>query len=293
MKKTLSLLLSVLLALSLLLMGALADEEELEVIPEGENQQALETEGELGNPDEVQELTATVLYYNGEELVATQEVRNGDAFIQPEAPEAPEGQVFDGWYLDGVKLFADAEQPDTAAVTDGVMYIYVNAAFVEAVQPTEEQPSEQPTEEQPSEQPSEEQPSEQPTEEQPSEQPSEEQPSEEQPTEQPSEEQPTEQPSEEQPSEQPSEEQPAPAIPTARELTYNGEAQALLSVGEGAACLYSLDGETYGEEIPTATNAGEYTVFYKTAEDAEPTILTVVIAKADVILTAPTANVEG
>ena len=257
MKKTLCVLLSVLLALSLLLMGALADEEELEVIPEGENQQALETEGELSNPDEVQDLTATVLYYNGEELVATQEVRNGDAFIQPEAPEAPEGQVFDGWYLDGVKLFADAEQPDTAAVTDGVMYIYVNAAFVEAVQPAEEQPSEQqPSEEQPSEQPSEEQPSEQPTEEQPS-------------------------------------EQPAPAIPTARELTYNGEAQALLSVGEGAAYLYSLDGETYGEEIPTATNAGEYTVFYKTAEDAEPAILTVVIAKADVILTAPTANVEG
>ena len=137
MKKTLSLLLSVLLALSLLMVGALG-EEELEVIPEGENQQVPETEGELGNPDEVQELTATVLYYNGEELVATQEVHNGDAFIQPEAPEAPEGQVFDGWYLDGVKLFADAEQPDTATVTEGVMYIYVNAAFVEAVQPAEE-----------------------------------------------------------------------------------------------------------------------------------------------------------
>ena len=55
--------------------------------------------------------------------------------------------------------------------------------------------------------------------------------------------------------------------PKAKTLTYNGQAQALITGGtvkEGGTMLYRLGatGE-YSENIPTATNAGEYTVYYK------------------------------
>ena len=90
-----------------------------------------------------------------------------------------------------------------------------------------------------------------------------------------------------------------PELPTAMDLTYTGEPQALVSdPGEGAF-LYSLDGENYSAEIPTAINAGEYTVYYKPATDAEEIeeaedldatdSLTVTIAKADVTLIPPIA----
>ena len=82
----------------------------------------------------------------------------------------------------------------------------------------------------------------------------------------------------------------APALPTANALTYTGEAQALVS-GEG--WLYSLDGESYGPEIPTAVDAGEYAVYFKAAGDAEAQALTVVIAKADVVFIAPVAAATG
>ncbi len=81
-----------------------------------------------------------------------------------------------------------------------------------------------------------------------------------------------------------------PALPTANALTYTGEAQALVS-GEG--WLYSLDGESYGPEIPTAVDAGEYTVYFKAAGEAEAQALTVVIAKADVVFIAPVAAATG
>ena len=76
------------------------------------------------------------------------------------------------------------------------------------------------------------------------------------------------------------------SVPVANALVYTGEAQALVS-GEG--WLYSLDGETYSADIPTAVDAGDYTVYYKTAEDAEAQTMTVTVAKADVVLVIPEA----
>lgn len=49
-------------------------------------------------------------------------------------------------------------------------------------------------------------------------------------------------------------------------LTYNGNAQTLITAGETAngTIKYSVDdGSTWTETLPTGTNAGEYTVYYK------------------------------
>ncbi|UKK51471.1 hypothetical protein L6472_02445 [Prevotella sp. E13-17] len=68
-----------------------------------------------------------------------------------------------------------------------------------------------------------------------------------------------------------------PTAPTAMtQLTYNGEAQTLVAAGsitgpgnmEACEMQYSLDGQTYAKELPTAVNAGSYTVFYKVVGDA-------------------------
>ena len=83
--------------------------------------------------------------------------------------------------------------------------------------------------------------------------------------------------------------EPEPAVRPVDGLTYTGEAQALVSA-EGE-WLFSLDGETYAAEIPAAVNAGEYTVYFKAAEDAEPQTLAVAIAKADVVFSPPEAAV--
>ena len=64
---------------------------------------------------------------------------------------------------------------------------------------------------------------------------------------------------------------PTVTAPTANELTYNGSAQALVTAGEANAgtMVYSLtENGTYTEDIPTGTNAGDYTVFYKVIGDA-------------------------
>ena len=108
---------------------------------------------------------------------------------------------------------------------------------------------------------------------------------------------PDEQPAEEEPAEEeaseaaveaePVEEQPEVKAPVANALTYTGEAQALISAQ--GAWLYSLDGENYGEDIPTAVDAGDYTVYFKADMDAEPETLTVTVAKADVTFTPPVA----
>ena len=58
--------------------------------------------------------------------------------------------------------------------------------------------------------------------------------------------------------------------PTAKEaLTYNGNAQSLLNGGEaiGGTVYYSIDGENWSTDIPTATDAGTYTVYYKIEAD--------------------------
>ena len=58
--------------------------------------------------------------------------------------------------------------------------------------------------------------------------------------------------------------------PQANKLTYNGQAQTLITAGEasGGTMVYSLteDGE-YTAELPTAINAGTYTVWYKVVGD--------------------------
>ena len=53
--------------------------------------------------------------------------------------------------------------------------------------------------------------------------------------------------------------------PTAKELTYKGEPLTLVEAGSvnPGKLLYSLDGKDYSETVPTATNAGNYTVYYK------------------------------
>lgn len=58
---------------------------------------------------------------------------------------------------------------------------------------------------------------------------------------------------------------------------------------------YSLDGENYDTAVPTAVNAGEYTVWYKLVSTDGNTILkegsiTVTIEKADVTFIAPVPN---
>ena len=61
---------------------------------------------------------------------------------------------------------------------------------------------------------------------------------------------------------------PTITVPTATKFKYNGKAQALVTAGSTNAgfMLYSLDGTNYSDEIPTAVNAGIYTVYYKVAE---------------------------
>ena len=79
--------------------------------------------------------------------------------------------------------------------------------------------------------------------------------------------------------------------PTAKTLTYTGAVQELLTAGtaNGGELRYKLgeDGE-WGTAIPTATNAGEYKVYYKVVGDANHTDLTgddlyvaVTVAKAN------------
>ena len=58
---------------------------------------------------------------------------------------------------------------------------------------------------------------------------------------------------------------PTVTAPTANTLTYNGNEQELVTAGstDFGTVLYSLDGETYSEEVPKGTSVGEYTVYYK------------------------------
>lgn len=106
---------------------------------------------------------------------------------------------------------------------------------------------------------------------------------------------------------------PAPITYTAPSaitgLTYNGEEQTLITAGsfpegfEYGVFEYALEDGCFGDtEIPTETNAGDYTVYYRviltngnyTLADGcnETGSVDVKIAKADVTFTAPTA-VDG
>lgn len=59
--------------------------------------------------------------------------------------------------------------------------------------------------------------------------------------------------------------------PTAIDLTFDGEAQSLISAGSvsgGGVLKYKLESGEYSTSIPTAINAGEYRVYYKFFGDA-------------------------
>ena len=64
---------------------------------------------------------------------------------------------------------------------------------------------------------------------------------------------------------------PTVTAPTANALTYNGAEQALVTAGKttGGTMLYRLGDSKWSEQIPTAKNAREYTVWYKVQGNAE------------------------
>ena len=82
--------------------------------------------------------------------------------------------------------------------------------------------------------------------------------------------------------------------PAANTLTYNGNDQTLIAAGTatGGEMRYSLTKNgAYSTAIPTGKNAGDYTVYYKVAGDAnhndtDPQSVTVTIGKAAVTVTA-------
>ena len=91
------------------------------------------------------------------------------------------------------------------------------------------------------------------------------------------------------------------AVPTAKELTYTGEAQTLVNAGSanGGKLVYSLseDGE-FIETIPAGTNAGEYTVWYYVvgddnhADSAKGSVkVTITKAKATITVDTTTINI--
>ena len=86
---------------------------------------------------------------------------------------------------------------------------------------------------------------------------------------------------------------PTVTAPTANALTYNGAEQALVTAGKttGGTMLYRLGDSKWSEQLPTAKNAGEYTVWYKVQGNAEyadvaEQSLTVTVAKKAVTVTA-------
>ena len=92
---------------------------------------------------------------------------------------------------------------------------------------------------------------------------------------------------------------PSMTVPTAKTLTYNGTAQELVNAGTatGGELQYSLDGTNYSTTIPTATNAGNYTIYYRVVGDAAhndvaAATLTATIAKAALTVTAEDKTVN-
>ena len=88
--------------------------------------------------------------------------------------------------------------------------------------------------------------------------------------------------------------------PTANTLTYSGSAQALVTAGaaSGGTMQYSLDNQTFAETVPTGTNVGSYTVYYKVVgdanhENAEGGQVVVAIAKADATVAFASKTASG
>ena len=89
-------------------------------------------------------------------------------------------------------------------------------------------------------------------------------------------------------------------VPTANTLTYTGSAQALVTAGaaSGGTMQYSLDNQIFAETVPTGTNVGSYTVFYKVVgdanhENAEGGQVVVAIAKADATVAFASKTASG
>ena len=91
---------------------------------------------------------------------------------------------------------------------------------------------------------------------------------------------------------------PTVTAPTAKaNLTYSGSAQALVNAGStnGGTMQYKVGSGSWGTSIPTGTNAGSYTVYYKVVgntnyNDNNGSNFQVTIAKAAPTYTAPTAK---
>lgn len=89
---------------------------------------------------------------------------------------------------------------------------------------------------------------------------------------------------------------PSYSAPTAKQLTYTGEAQELLNPGSSTSgsIQYSTDEVNWSTTVPQATNAGTYTVYWKFAGSeivyVDSTAINVTIAKANPTYTAPTAK---
>ena len=88
---------------------------------------------------------------------------------------------------------------------------------------------------------------------------------------------------------------PSYTAPTAKSLTYNGSAQALLNSGSatGGTIQYSSDNSNWSTTIPSGTNATSYTSYWRVVgdnvhRDKASTSITVTIAKAN--QSAPTAT---
>ncbi len=92
---------------------------------------------------------------------------------------------------------------------------------------------------------------------------------------------------------------PTVTAPTVNTPTYNGAEQALVTAGKttGGTMLYRLGDSKWSEQLPTAKNAGEYTVWYKVQGNAEyadvaEQSLTVTVAKSQLplrrLIRAPT-----
>lgn len=93
---------------------------------------------------------------------------------------------------------------------------------------------------------------------------------------------------------------PSVTAPTANTLTYNGTAQPLITAGStsGGRMEYRLgDTGDYSADVPMATNAGTYTVWYKvvgddTHDSAAEQSFSVSIAKAKVTATAKSYAIQ-
>ena len=85
--------------------------------------------------------------------------------------------------------------------------------------------------------------------------------------------------------------------PTSKTLTYTGTSQTLINRGSSStgSIRYKLNDGSYSENLPQATNAGTYTVYYKVVGDSNhkdvvESSIKVTIEKATGQVTAPTAK---